>query len=146
MSPLCFRFALSRFRKSRSSSSLDPYLVFLLLSSFLLHPSSHPPHLLYIVITMPPAKRRKVEHDWTWSASTLITGITLEHQRRAAGLVGLKSCKFIPFPPGDVAESSSVAATRMRPEAGCTEKGCKGNPLCYNHLGVEQVSQLSGPE
>jgi hypothetical protein len=130
----CFRLILSRFRKTRPTSA---YLTSVIQSSS--HPS-HPPFVY--TINMPAPKRRKLD-DWTWTESTPVEGVTLDHQRRAAGLVGLKSCKFIPFPPGDEPESSSAAAARLKPDQGCTEKGCRGNPLCYNHLGVDQVSSES---
>jgi ubiquitin carboxyl-terminal hydrolase 48 len=77
---------------------------------------------------------RRVVPDWSWVGTEVKTAqeITPEHRRRAAGLVGGKSCRY---QYGDKADGFEVKDSQ------CSEKRCKGNPRCLNYLGAEEVSK-----
>ncbi|KAE8539220.1 hypothetical protein D1P53_004316 [Cryptococcus gattii VGV] len=85
--------------------------------------------------------------DWDWVGTEVQTPdkITLEHRRRAAGLVGGVAC------PRDLTEHeeksvSGNGETKVngkgnwkKRESGCRAKSCKSNYMCYNNLGTEKL-------
>ncbi|WVQ99730.1 hypothetical protein IAU59_006872 [Kwoniella sp. CBS 9459] len=112
---------------------------------------------------MPPKKR--LTSDWSWAGTTVRNpeDITVHHRRLAAGVVPYPDyapcAREYDLHPSRTRSRSSSNATSSdvveidkngrvkQPKikfkvkvAGCTSKGCKGNPWCYNHLGADQVS------
>nr|XP_019046681.1 hypothetical protein I302_05431 [Kwoniella bestiolae CBS 10118]OCF25611.1 hypothetical protein I302_05431 [Kwoniella bestiolae CBS 10118] len=101
---------------------------------------------------MPP---KKPAQDWSWiNTISSPDQITSEHRRRAAGLEGLIPCPFNfdlvkPAPieleeeDDEVVETDSKGKPKAKPSKnkvqGCTKQKCLRNPVCYNHLGAEQV-------
>ncbi|WVR06745.1 hypothetical protein IAU60_003780 [Kwoniella sp. DSM 27419] len=105
---------------------------------------------------MPPRKRAAPRADWSWVGTEVhaLDQIKAEHRRRAAGLdpSTLVQCPFAlhrSYTPvstisDDVIEVDQTGKPKARPRGrlkvpGCTPKGCRNNPVCYNHLGAEKV-------
>ncbi|WVQ77862.1 hypothetical protein IAR50_007560 [Cryptococcus sp. DSM 104548] len=98
--------------------------------------------------------------DWSWiSTSSSLDHITPHQRRQAAGLVGQVPCprdlepQAAPKPAGKAkvdgtpASKGSVKAKgKGKGPPGCRPKGCKGNCVCYNHLGAEALLKHDAKE
>ncbi|WWC62222.1 uncharacterized protein I303_104817 [Kwoniella dejecticola CBS 10117] len=99
---------------------------------------------------MPPKKG--IQPDWSWIPNiTSPDDITPQHRRRAAGLGDLIPCplgySFETVPKGgegnddEILEVDKLGKEKapVKKVNGCTRKGCKNNPRCYNHLGAVAI-------
>ncbi|OCF31948.1 hypothetical protein I316_06331 [Kwoniella heveanensis BCC8398] len=120
---------------------------------------------------MPPKKRPIA--DWSWAGTTVRNpeDISSHHRRLAANLV--PSPDLPPCPreyetlsenrarsrsntsmSSDVMEvdrNGKIKPAISKPKqklkvAGCTAKGCRSNPWCYNHLGADKVMDPEGKQ
>ncbi|WWC94448.1 hypothetical protein V866_001294 [Kwoniella sp. B9012] len=103
------------------------------------------------------APRKGAQQDWSWIHTVSSPDqITRQHRRRAAGLQGLIPCPFnfsldtptkvkseddedeiIEVDAKGKAKAKAILSNNKVP--GCTKQRCMKNPMCYNHLGVDQV-------
>ncbi|OXG77311.1 ubiquitin carboxyl-terminal hydrolase 48 [Cryptococcus neoformans var. grubii Br795] len=85
--------------------------------------------------------------DWDWVGTEVQTPaqITLEHRRRAAGLVGGVAChRDLTGHERETATDDSEVKMNgkgagKKKGTGCRAKGCKSNYMCYNNLGTEKL-------